>query len=128
MSIELSALVGKTVPFGVRYAHNGRTEKPITVVGYGDAGLAPLAEGVRNTTACFAGGGWLWLPDLLRYYELVEGLDAPFDRVWFWRSTLPERKGQRCRILARGTMNSCLIEFEDGERHVVSRFAIRKAG
>ncbi len=51
----------------------------------------------------------------------------PFDRVWFWRSTLPERKGARCRLIARGTMNSCLIEFEDGVRHIVSRFAIRKA-
>lgn len=52
----------------------------------------------------------------------------PFDRVWRWRKNLPERHGQRCRILARGTMNSCQIEFEDGTRHIVSRFAIRKAG
>jgi len=50
-----------------------------------------------------------------------------FDRVWYWRTNLPERKGQRCRILARGTMNSALIEFEDGVRHVVSRFAVRKS-
>lgn len=51
----------------------------------------------------------------------------PFDRIWYWRSTLPDRKGQRCRIIARGTMNSCLVEFEDGVCHVVSRFAVRKA-
>lgn len=50
-----------------------------------------------------------------------------FDRIWHWRSTLPHRKGQRCRIIARGTMNAACIEFEDGERHIVSRFAIRKA-
>lgn len=50
-----------------------------------------------------------------------------FDRIWYWRSTLSHRKGQRCRILARGTMNSCRIEFEDGEQHIVSRFAVRKA-
>lgn len=50
-----------------------------------------------------------------------------YDRVWFWRVNLPERKGQRCRIIARGTMNSAQIEFEDGTRHIVSRFAIRKA-
>jgi hypothetical protein len=49
-----------------------------------------------------------------------------FDRVWRWRVNLPERHGQRCRIIARGTMNSAQIEFEDGERHIVSRFAIRK--
>lgn len=50
-----------------------------------------------------------------------------FDRKWRWRVNLPERHGQRCRVLARGTMNSALIEFEDGVRHVVSRFAFRKA-
>lgn len=50
----------------------------------------------------------------------------PFDRVWFWRSRLPERKGQACRILARGTMNSCLVEFTDGFKVVTSRFAVRR--
>lgn len=50
-----------------------------------------------------------------------------FDRIWRWRCNLPERHGTRCRVLARGTMNSALIEFEDGTRHVVSRFAFRKA-
>lgn len=49
-----------------------------------------------------------------------------FDRIWHWRTTLPERKGTCCRMLARGTMNSALIEFEDGTRHIVSRFAFRK--
>lgn len=53
-------------------------------------------------------------------------MNAEFDRVWRWRKNLPERHGQACRILARGTMNSALIEFEDGVRHIVSRFAIRK--
>ena len=33
-----------------------------------------------------------------------------------------------CRILARGTMNSVLIEFENGERSVVSRRALRRRG
>lgn len=50
----------------------------------------------------------------------------PFDRVWFWKATLPERKGAACRVLARGTQNSCLVEFEDGARHIVSRFAVRR--
>lgn len=49
-----------------------------------------------------------------------------YDRVWRWRVNLPERHGQLCRIVARGKMNSCQIEFEDGERHIVSRNAIRK--
>jgi hypothetical protein len=54
-------------------------------------------------------------------------LKPSFDRVWFWRSRLPERKGQRCRVLARGKMNSALVEFEDGFQVVTSRYAIRRA-
>lgn len=50
--------------------------------------------------------------------------DYPY--VWFWRSRLPERKGLACRVLARGTMNSILVEFEDGFRVVTSRYAVRK--
>ncbi len=38
-----------------------------------------------------------------------------------------DRKGQLCSVLARGAMNSALVEFEDGERHVVSRNALRRA-
>ncbi len=46
--------------------------------------------------------------------------------VWYWRKRLPERKGQTCRILARGGMNSCLVEFEDGFKVITSRYAVRK--
>ena len=35
--------------------------------------------------------------------------------------------GRRCRIIARLAFNSRLIEFEDGERHVVSGNALRQA-
>jgi hypothetical protein len=66
--IDINDLVGKPVPFKVRYPK----KKPIVVVGFGDAGLAPLCSGARNTTAVFKGGGWLWLPDLLKHYDLVE--------------------------------------------------------
>jgi hypothetical protein len=31
------------------------------------------------------------------------------DYVWFWRKRFPERKGQPCRVLVRGKMNSCLV-------------------
>lgn len=37
------------------------------------------------------------------------------------------RKGQRCHVLVRGRMNSCLVEFADGHTAVTSRNAIRKA-
>lgn len=47
--------------------------------------------------------------------------------VWWWRSKLGDRKGEPCRVLARGTMNSILVEFEDGYRVVTSRYAVRRA-
>lgn len=50
-----------------------------------------------------------------------------FDHVWFWKSRLPHRKGQPCRVLIRGgKMNSILVQFEDGERVCTSRYAVRK--
>jgi hypothetical protein len=52
--------------------------------------------------------------------------DQPFDRYWRVRRTLPDRYGQRCRITARGTMNSCRVEFEDGFWAIVSRWSVRK--
>jgi len=52
--------------------------------------------------------------------------DPDFDRVWWWRKWLPDRKGARCRVLARGAMNAALIEFEDGTRVISSRYAVRK--
>ncbi len=40
------------------------------------------------------------------------------------RATL---KGRTCRVVARGRMNSCMIEFADnGRREIVSRNALRK--
>lgn len=49
------------------------------------------------------------------------------DHVWFWRSKLPERKGEPCRVLVRGKMNSVLVEFADGWKVVTSRYAVRRA-
>jgi hypothetical protein len=51
---------------------------------------------------------------------------SPFDRIWYWRSRLPERKGQACRILARGRLNTTLVEFEDGHKVITSRYAVRR--
>lgn len=52
----------------------------------------------------------------------------PFEYLWHWRSRLPERKGQRCRVLVRSRrMNSAMVEFEDGYKVVTSRYAVRKA-
>lgn len=41
------------------------------------------------------------------------------------RATLRDRI---CTVLHRGKMNSALVEFENGQREVVSRNALRKVG
>lgn len=50
-----------------------------------------------------------------------------FPYLWRVRTRFPERFGQRCRVLIRGKMNSCLVEFEDGFKAVTSRNYVRKA-
>ncbi len=50
----------------------------------------------------------------------------PLTHTWFWRTRLPERKGQPCRVLARGSMNTILVEFADGFRVFTSRYAVRR--
>lgn len=37
------------------------------------------------------------------------------------------RKGHLCKVTARGTMNSCRVEFEDGFVMITSRNALKKA-
>lgn len=67
--------------------------------------------------------------------------DYPHVWAWRWRTlTYPgvtarvpwfgngiDRVGMRCRVVARGGMNSALIEFADGWRVVTSRGGIRRA-
>jgi hypothetical protein len=52
---------------------------------------------------------------------------SDYTYTWRVRSRLPYRFGTRCRVLVRGGMNSCLVEFEDGYRVVTSRNYVRKA-
>jgi len=35
-------------------------------------------------------------------------------------------KGKKCRILARGAKNSALVEFDNKQREIISRHALRK--
>ena len=52
-----------------------------------------------------------------------------FPCIYRWGARYPrtlDRKGQACRVIARGRMNSALVEFEDGFRAVVSRNALGK--
>lgn len=47
--------------------------------------------------------------------------------LWRWNTRLPERKGTGCVMLARGRLNSCLIQFvADGWKCITSRNAVRK--
>ena len=46
--------------------------------------------------------------------------------VWGNNEKRAALKGRACRVLARGRMNSILVEFEDGERVVTSRYAVRR--
>jgi hypothetical protein len=53
-----------------------------------------------------------------------------FPYRYAWGARYPrtlDRKGQLCRVLARGKMNSALVEFPDGHRAVISRNALRRA-
>jgi hypothetical protein len=49
-----------------------------------------------------------------------------FDYAWRVRTRFPERFGSLCRVLVRGALNSCLVEFEDGFRVVTSRNYVRR--
>ena len=54
-------------------------------------------------------------------------MSEAYDHTWHWRSRLPHRKGQPCRVLVRGgQMNSVMVQFEDGVKVVTSRHAVRK--
>ena len=48
-------------------------------------------------------------------------------QVYIYRWNRMGRKGQRCIVMCRGTMNSCWVRFEDGLEAVTSRNALRKA-
>lgn len=59
-----------------------------------------------------------------------------YEYVWAWCQPAAwarragffdrDRKGERCRVVARGRMNSALVEFEDGARFVTSRNGLRR--
>ena len=47
--------------------------------------------------------------------------------AWWWRALLPHPKGQRCRVTARGALNSVRVDFPDGFWVITSRWAVRLA-
>lgn len=70
-------------------------------------------------------------PDTVRSRAGQPGPAAPptladCTHVWFWKSKLPERKGQPCRVRVIGRLNNALVEFIDGFKVVTSRHAVRR--
>jgi hypothetical protein len=55
---------------------------------------------------------------------LGEARSMTFPYIYRWDRQ--GRKGQRCAVTVRGSMNSCLVVFEDGYAMCTSRNAIRK--
>jgi len=53
-------------------------------------------------------------------------MGSKMTHIWYWNTRLPERNGQACIVLARGEMNSILVQFEDGYKVITSRFAVRR--
>ena len=45
--------------------------------------------------------------------------------TWHVKTQLPERFGQRCRRLGKGG-SSVIVQFEDGQKVVCNRMAIRR--
>ena len=50
----------------------------------------------------------------------------PETQFYIYRWNRMGRMGQRCVVVLRGAMNSCLVKFEDGFEAVVSRNALRR--
>lgn len=59
-------------------------------------------------------------------------MDAEVTHVFVWKNgpwpNNPKRAsltGRHCRIIASGTKRSLLVEFENGQREIVDRYALR---
>lgn len=51
-----------------------------------------------------------------------------YEYRYAWRNNTKRQTmfGRRCCVICRGRLNSCLVEFENGQREVISRNALRK--
>jgi len=53
---------------------------------------------------------------------------SDYSYVYTWGNNPKRRtlKGRRCKVVARGALNSCVVEFENGQRECISQYAIRR--
>jgi hypothetical protein len=51
-----------------------------------------------------------------------------FPYLYCWRNNSKRLTlyGRRCRVIVRGRANSALVEFDNGQKEVISRNAIRR--
>lgn len=55
-------------------------------------------------------------------------MSGEFTHIYAWGNNSVRKlwKGKKCRIIARGTMNTCRVLFEDGGELITSIRALRK--
>jgi len=79
------------------------------------------------TTVVVAGKKWKVYPSGAAHRIGTAEPSRVMTHLYVWRNN--EKRvalfKRECRVVSRGAMNSVLIEFADGQREVVSRYAIR---
>ncbi len=65
--------------------------------------------------------------ELLRIQEQErKNMEYPYYFAWKNNSKRVTLYKRHCRVLARGAKNSCQVEFENGQREIISRNALRR--
>lgn len=81
----------------------------------------------RELSHCTAGKGLeAELPLTWTIEPAKEPADRPSPQLYTYRWDRQGRKGQTCRVTARGKFNSIRVEFEDGYIMITSGNAIRR--
>ena len=67
--------------------------------------------------------GWPYLPAI---YEIPPKKRKPY--IYGWKNNVKRQAlyGKKCHVLMRGRMNSALVEFENGQKEIISRNALRR--
>ena len=52
--------------------------------------------------------------------------DVTHKYIWGNNPVRAKLKGRLCRIIAHGAKGSIIVEFENGQREYISRWAVRK--
>lgn len=65
------------------------------------------------------------------WWEQLDGWVCPecddhWTHFWGFHKWLGQYYGQPCRLIATSRMNTALIEFPDGKKHVTLRYGLRK--